>query len=98
MNIPLFDTLREEARQLKEDPDPKKFSSVMNSMSSDVMEGVMALIYHYAITVGDYSTGKMPYAGKIFNGTNGVKYTVADLPSELQKILWLFIDGNSIIG
>ncbi len=91
--IPTYNQLVKEAAELKENPDLSKMSTIINSLSQPKMNDVMALVYHHAILKGDYISGKTPYNGKIFDGTKGVRYQLKDLPPELLKILWIFING-----
>lgn len=96
--FPLYDSLLKESRENKEikeisSSNIQKMSTIVNSLTKDKMDIIMALIYHHSLVNNNYVQGKTPYNGKIFDGTRGVKYQIKDLPVELVKILWLFIDG-----
>ena len=92
-SFPLYDDLIKESRELPSGSDVQKMSTIINSLSKDNMDVIMALIYHHSLVNGDHIQGKTPYNGKIFDGTRGVKYQIKDLPADLLKILWLFIGG-----
>lgn len=94
--LPLYDDLIKEVEKLKEEPDIPKMSAIINSLKSEKSLHIMVLIHHYAILHGLYTPGKTPLNGKIFNGSKGVKYQISDLPPDLRKILWIFIDGPMI--
>lgn len=95
--FPLYSELLDEVYKTNPVPDMHKMSSVINSLSSEKMIQMMIIIHHHAIVTGSFQNGKIPYEGKIFNGTKGVKYKISDLPIELQKIIWIFIDGNILL-
>ena len=92
-DFPMYDQLVKDALNLKEQPNSQKMSALVNALESDKLNQAMALILHHSIVNGNYIQGKTPYGGKIFDGTKGVRYQIKDLPSDLCKILWIFIDG-----
>lgn len=93
-DFPLYDLLAKEVKENKgTECNAQKISAIVNSLSKEKMEVVMALIYHHSLLCGDHVPGKISYGGKIFDGTKGVKYQIKNIPNELLKILWLYIDG-----
>jgi|SRR5205085_9214183 len=96
VSLPLYDELLKESESLKVEPDIPKMSAIINSLRIEKSLHVMVLIHHYAIIHGLHTPGKTPLGGKIFNGSKGVKYQISDLPPELRRIIWIFIDGPLI--
>jgi hypothetical protein len=93
--FPLYDELVKLSKEV-EKLDFQKMSGLINSLDSTKMVHIMVIIFHHAFLNRKMCKSGIPYGGKMFNGTKGVKFKIVDLPDDLQKIIWVFIDGPMI--
>lgn len=88
----LYDSLLDQVSTMVIQPNDKILSSIINSLKADMLENCMALIYHHAIVNKEFHVDKIPYKGKNFTQKSLI-FNVRDLPLQLQKILWLYLEG-----
>ncbi len=69
-------------------------SQKLNSLNEKEMEIVYVLIvsYYYMENKAFLDKKKMtPYKGKLMDGNKGIIYTITDLPSRLQQIIYEYV-------
>lgn len=92
--LPLYDSLRDEGRQVDSELDSELLSdltSTLNSLTANRAEQVALLIVHHLkLQANPFSRStkreKVPYGIKVSQG-GGFSFDVVSLPVELQSIL-----------
>lgn len=90
---PLYD---EVCSKIKEDfipPDNLIAPRIVN-LSAERLEELHLLIVHHAYKNNVFPKNKtIPYSGKIFSGDKGAQYSLSEIPLDLKKILWAYLES-----
>lgn len=96
--LPLYDQLLDQSNDFSGTIEFSKLSSLVNNATSapEKLEVIMALIFHHSIKDKSFINGKFPYNIKTINGSRGAFVKIHELPDQLRKIIWIYLNGHKM--
>lgn len=93
---PLYETLYEKTKSSRIQMNWATVSSKLSSLNEKEMEilYVLILCHYYQENKTFLDKKKMtPYKGKLMDGNKGILYTITELPTRLQQIIYEYVEA-----